>query len=148
MNKSQKTPIDIYLSKLSDPQKSTLTQVRKMIAEILPEATECISYGLPAFKYNGTVIGGFAATKKHCSYYPFSGSTLRILKKNLAKYQQTKSALHFPLNKPLSKKIIKQLVLTRIAEIQPKRQKYRMDCALLDADRTKLILFNLFRMIR
>ena len=126
MNKNRNNPIDNYLSKLSEPQKSTLTQVRKMIAEILPTATECISYGLPAFKYNGTVIGGFAAAKKHCSYYPFSGSTLKTLKNKLAKYQQTKSALHFPLEKPLSKKIVKLLVSTRIAEIQPKKQKSRI----------------------
>ena len=97
-----------------------------MISEILPTGTECLSYGLPAFKLNGTVIGGFAAGKKYCSYYPFSGSTLRTLNKKLMKYQRTKSALHFPLDKPLSKKIIKLLVLTRIAEIQPKKQKSRI----------------------
>jgi len=126
MNRNRNSPIDGYLSKLSEPQKSTLTQVRRMIAKILPEATECISYGLPAFRYKDTVIGGFAAAKKHCSYYPFSGSTLGRLENKLVKYQQTKSALHFPFEKPLSKKIIKLLVLTRIAEIQPKKQKSRV----------------------
>lgn len=93
------------------------------MAEILPESTECISYGIPAFKHNGIVVGGFAAAKKHCSYYPFSGSTLKTLGKILVEFDQTKSALHFPLDKPLSKKIVKMLVLTRIAEIQTKKQK-------------------------
>ena len=95
------------------------------MAEILPESTECMSYGMPAFKYNGAVIGGFAAAKKHCSYYPFSGSTLKTLGKLLNKFEQTKGALHFPLDKPLNRKIVKLLVATRIAEIQPKRQKSR-----------------------
>ena len=122
MNKNLKSPIDVYLSKLSEPQKSTLTKVRKMLADILPKGTECISYGLPAFKVNGIVVGGFAARKEHCSYYPFSGSTLRTLKSNFSKYKQTKSALHFPLDRPLDRKVIKLLVSTRIAEIQPKKQ--------------------------
>jgi len=121
----KKSPIDTYLNKLSQPQKSTLMSLRKFMAEMSPESTECISYGLPAFKYNGTVIGGFAATKKHCSYYPFSGSTLKTLIKALAEFEQTKSALHFPLDKPLSKKLVKLLVSTRIAEIPTKKQNSR-----------------------
>lgn len=123
MNKNQSKAIAAYLNKLSEPQKSTLARVRKIISEILPTATECISYGLPAFKYNGSVIAGFAAAQNHCSYYPFSGSTLGTLKSSLRRYSQTKSALHFSHDKPLSKKIIKLLLLTRITEIKPKQPK-------------------------
>ena len=126
MNKNRNTPIDIYLSKLSEPQKSTLTRMRKVIAEILPTSIECISYGLPAFKVKGTVIVGFAAAKKHCSYYPFSGRTLSTLKKKLTMYHQTKSALHFSFDKPLSKKTIKLLILTRMAEVERKKSKSRI----------------------
>ena len=98
-------------------------RVRKLMAEILPESSECISYGIPAFKFNGVVVGGFAVRKRHCSYYPFSGSTLKTLGKLLVMFKQTKSALHFPLDKPLSKKIVKLLIVTRIAEIEPKNKK-------------------------
>jgi uncharacterized protein YdhG (YjbR/CyaY superfamily) len=126
MNKKSKSLIDIYLSQLPDPQKSTLTKMRKWIVDILPQSTECISYGLPAFKLNGTVVGGFAAGKKNCSYYPFSGRTLKTLKSHLTKYKKTKSALHFAFDKPLSKKTMNLLLLTRITEIQPKRQKSRI----------------------
>jgi len=112
--------IDRYLKKIAEPQKSTLKSVRELLAELLPGSIECISYGLPAFRFKGAVIGGFAAREKHCSYYPFSGSTLKTLKKQLAKYEQTKSALHFPLNKPLSKSVVKLLVKTRLAEVEMK----------------------------
>jgi uncharacterized protein YdhG (YjbR/CyaY superfamily) len=93
MNGNRNTPIDTYLSNLPEPQKSTLRQVRKLLNEILPGCTECLSYGLPAFRFDDKVIGGFAAGKKHCSYYPFSGSTLKTLKTKLLKYEQTKGAL-------------------------------------------------------
>jgi len=118
----RKSPIDRYLENIPEPQKSTLTRVRTLMAEVLPESTECTSYGLPAFKFNGDVVGGFAVAKKHCSYYPFSGSTLKTLRTVLMEFEQTKGALHFPLDKPLSKKLVKLLLMTRIAEIQSKKR--------------------------
>lgn len=123
LNEMLTNPIDCYLEGVSEPQKSTLMRLRRNMAEILPESTECISYGMPAFEYNGTVIGGFAAGKNYCSYYPFSGSTLKTLAKILVNFEHTKGALHFPHDKTLSKKIVKSLVLTRVAEIQSKKQK-------------------------
>ena len=118
MKKMQSSLMDQYLEQLPEPQKSTLERVRKLIVEILPESTECISYGLPAFKYKNVVVGGFASTKKHCSYYPFSGTTLGRLKDKLTKYEQTKSALHFSHNKPLSKATINLLIKARLKEIK------------------------------
>lgn len=118
MNENRNTPIDDYLRKLPEPQKSTLGQLRKILIEILPGCTECLSYGLPAFRFDDKIIGGFSAGKKHCSYYPFSGRTLKTLKTKLLKYEQTKGALHFPHDKPLNKSVIRLLVKTRLAEIK------------------------------
>lgn len=122
MNKvNNSAKIDKYLSRLPEPQFSTLCKMRKLILELLPGCEECISYGIPAFKLDGKVVGGFAAAKKHCSYYPFSGSTLSTLNKKLQKFEQTKSALHFAHDKPLNKAILKVLLQTRIKEIKKKQ---------------------------
>ena len=85
--------------------------------KLLPDAEEAISYGLPCFKVDGKVVGGFAANKNFCSYYPFAGATLGLLKKDLEGYSQTLSALHFTEEKPLTKKIIKLLVDTKLQQI-------------------------------
>jgi uncharacterized protein YdhG (YjbR/CyaY superfamily) len=106
--------IDEYLAGVSDEQRALLAQLRKTIRTIVPKAEECISYGMPAFRLDGKVIGGFAATKTGGSYYPFSGSTLRTLKKDLAKYEGTKGALHF--SAPLPATLVRKLLKTRIAE--------------------------------
>jgi hypothetical protein len=68
------------------------------------------------------VVGGFNAVKKHCSYYPFSGSTLKTLKAKLSAFKQTKSALHFPHDKPLSRSLVKLIVSTRLAEIDKNKR--------------------------
>ena len=83
----------------------------------MPGAEECIRYGMPAFRIRGAVIGGFAATRKGCSYYPFSGTTLGTLAVEVAGYGRTRSALHFDPTRPLPVALVRKLVRTRVAEI-------------------------------
>ncbi|MFM1984509.1 MAG: hypothetical protein RL723_944 [Actinomycetota bacterium] len=112
------TVIDDYLNKVPADQRKLLEELHKEMRKLLPNAEEAISYGLPCFKVDGKVVGGFAANKNFCSYYPFAGATLGLLKNELANYSQTMSALHFTAEKPLTKKIIKLLVDTKLKQIQ------------------------------
>ena len=107
--------IDAYLATVSPPQRKLLQQLRKRILAIVPQAEECISYGLPAFRVGGKVVGGFAATSTGCSYYPFSGTTLATLARELAGFSRTKSALHFGPQQPLPASLVRRLLETRIA---------------------------------
>lgn len=109
-----KSEVDAYLAKIEEPKKSTLAALRKTILEIIPNAEECISYGMPAYKINGKAIAGFAAFKNHCSYFPHSGSVLELLEPEIAKYPSTKGALHFPIDKPLAKALVRKLIKTRM----------------------------------
>ena len=85
--------------------------------EIVPEAQQVISYRVPAFRVRGQTVGGFAAFKDHLSYLPFSGSVLEQLATELDGYTTTKSSLHFPLDRPLPKALVKKLIAVRLAEI-------------------------------
>jgi uncharacterized protein YdhG (YjbR/CyaY superfamily) len=62
------------LAALDEPKRTTLTSLRDTIMAIVPDAEQCISYGLPAFRLRGKTIAGFAAFKNHLSYLPHSGS--------------------------------------------------------------------------
>ncbi|HEX2734807.1 MAG TPA: DUF1801 domain-containing protein [Polyangiaceae bacterium] len=111
--------IDDYLSGVTDPVRvKTLQAVRKAIHKLEPSVVECISYAIPAFRWQGSVIAGFAATAKGCSYFPFSGQTLKTLASQLESYSQTKSALHFDAKKPLPASVLGKLILARKAEVQ------------------------------
>lgn len=111
-----KREIDEYLGTLDEPKRATLAQLRDTIAAIVPDAEECISYGMPAFKLRGKTIAGFAAFKSHLSYVPHSGSVIPELGKETEGYAKTKGSLHFPVNKPLPKRLVKQLLDVRMAE--------------------------------
>ena len=116
MKKKAKT-IDEYLANVHGEQRAALDELRKTIRSIVPKAEECISYGLPAFRLDGSVIGGFAATSKGCSFYPFSGSTLTTLAADIEDYSRTKSAVHFSKDQPLPARLVRKLLRTRIAEL-------------------------------
>jgi uncharacterized protein YdhG (YjbR/CyaY superfamily) len=108
--------IDDYLAGVSAEKRAVLSKLRKTIRSVVPKAEECISYRLPAFRLDGRVIAGFSATAKGCSYFPFSGRTLRTLAADVRAYDQTKSALHFGPDRPLPASLVRKLLKARIAE--------------------------------
>lgn len=109
--------IDAYLQGLAEPQRSTLQHLRQTILEIVPDAEQCISYGVPAFRVQGRVVAGFAAFKNHLSYLPHSGSVLPELGDEVAGYGGTKSSLHFPLDRPLPKALVEKLIAIRLRQL-------------------------------
>ena len=113
---SNATTIDDYLSTVVGDRRTALDALRKTIRSILPRATECISYRIPAFRLDGVVVAGFCATAKGCSYFPFSGSTLKTLAADLRAYEKTKASLHFHPDEPLPTSLVRKLIKTRIAE--------------------------------
>ena len=108
-----KREVDAYLESLKEPKRSTLEALRRTILEVIPDAEQCISYRVPAFRLQGKVIAGFAAFRNHLSYLPFSGSVLRELGDEISQYMTTKSALHFAVDKPLPKGLVKKLIAIR-----------------------------------
>ena len=116
-----KTQIDSYLADIEEPKKSTLEALRRTILEILPEAEQCITYGVPTFRVGGKAIAGFAAYKDHCSYFPMSGSVLNQLGDEVAKYNTSKGALQFAADKPLPKALIQKLIRSSLAQVKARR---------------------------
>ena len=102
-----------YMSAPS-PHRETMLEMRNRILEIIPDAEEVVSYGMPAFKLDGRVLAGLLANKRHVGYYPFSGSILHLFPEELAKFSTTKSAIHVPVDKPLAKGLIKKLIKARV----------------------------------
>ena len=108
--------IDAYLTSLDEPKQSTLRQLRDTIASIAPDAEQCISYGMPAFRLQGRVIAGFAAFKGHLSYFPHSGSVLAELPDETESYATSKGTLQFPVDTPLPATLVARLIAVRIRQ--------------------------------
>src|SRR6476469_7664295 len=107
--------VDAYLAGLEEPKRSTLEALRRSIRAVVPDAEECISYGMPAFRVGGKVVAGYAAFKAHLAYLPHSGEVLAGLGDLLAGYECTSGSLHFPIDEPLPDDLVRRLVDAKLA---------------------------------
>src|SRR5260370_18482830 len=113
---------DEYLARVPEPARSTLNKVRAAIrSAVPPEATETISYGIPAFKHKQVLVW-FAAFSKHCSLFPTS-SVIEAFKKELTGFSTSKGTIQFPTDQPLPAALVKKLVKARIAQIESKKRR-------------------------
>lgn len=110
--------VDEYLDGAPSPQRETLIQLRRTLRGILPDATEKISYSIPAFEVNDKVVAGYGYFKRHCSYFPHSGSVLPPLADLLEGYDWDKGTLRFPVDEPLPRSLVESLVRERLRQLE------------------------------
>ncbi|CAN2181298.1 COG5646 Uncharacterized conserved protein [Candidatus Nanopelagicaceae bacterium] len=113
-----KAEVTAHLKKFDKTQRDALQTVRTTIAEVIPDAQEVIKYGIPTFTINGKGVFGFDGFKKHNSLFPYSGSFNEIYKDELKGYEMTKSAIHFEVDKPFPKSLLKRLVKARLRQME------------------------------
>jgi uncharacterized protein YdhG (YjbR/CyaY superfamily) len=118
---AQDSRIDAYLARLSADQRDALERLRAQIARLVPGAAETISYGMPAFAFDGRAVVWFAGWKDHCSIYPLSDTFLKAHADELKDYGRTKGSLHFTPRSPLPEALVDELVRARLADLEAGR---------------------------
>ena len=113
--KSIPTTVDEYLACLPQPARSTLGKIRAAIrSAVPPEATETLSYRIPAFKHNGVLVW-YAAFSNHCSFFP-TAAVIAAFRDELKAFTVSKGTIQFPVDKPLPSALVKRMVKMRVAQ--------------------------------
>lgn len=116
--------VDEYMASVSEPARTTLSKMRATIRSAVPaDATEVISYRMPAFRHNGVLVW-FAAFSDHCSLFP-TAAIIEKFKNELKPFSTSKGTIQFPTNKPLPMALIKKLVKARVAQNESKKRANR-----------------------
>ncbi len=115
------TPIDEYIAQCPPQHREKLEEIRQVIREAAPDATEKISWRMPTFYLNGNVVH-FALHKSHIGFYP-GASGVEHFEQELSDYKHSKGAIRFPLSDPLPKGLIKDIVRFRVLENTTKKPK-------------------------
>jgi uncharacterized protein YdhG (YjbR/CyaY superfamily) len=117
------TTIDEWLAERPADLRAALERLRRTIRAAAPDATECISYGLPAFKEgrrpgrkDGRMLVGFGAGAGHGSFYVMSTATLPAHARELAGFETSKGTVRFTPDRPIPATLVKKLVKARLAE--------------------------------
>jgi len=110
----QRQTIDAYIAAYPADVQARLEAMRATIHAAAPDAEECISYAMPAFRQHGILVY-FAAQKDGVGFYPTS-SGIAAFERELAGYQHTKGAVRFPHSQPLPTDLISRIVTFRVNE--------------------------------
>jgi uncharacterized protein YdhG (YjbR/CyaY superfamily) len=109
------------LMKAMEPvQRETLKRLRDRIVSIVPEAEDCLSYGMPALRWKGKPLVAFQVWTHHVALYPMSGKVVSQLTTELAAYEQSKGTIRFEAKKLLPVVLLKKIVKLRMQEIEAK----------------------------
>lgn len=105
--------IDDYLSGVPADQRAALEVLRCQILAAAPGAEEGISYGLPTFKLNGSLVH-FGAAKRHCAFYPHG--VIEVFADRLRAYDTSKGTIRFQPDAPLPEALVREIVEYRVAQ--------------------------------
>jgi len=111
---------DDYAERFHKSVQQLLRTMRQTIRAAAPEATETISYRIPAFRLDGMLVW-FGAHANHIGFYPGS-SAIAKFKKDLSKYKSAKGWVQFPFGEPLPRALVAKIVKYRVAEQRAKRK--------------------------
>lgn len=97
-----------------EEKRAALENLRETIRETVPQAEECISYGLPSLRLNGRTFVSYGAAAKHCAFY--AGATVQKFSDELSDYGTSKGTIRFSPEKPLPKSLIQRLLKERLKD--------------------------------
>lgn len=113
--------VEAYLKGLAPEQRAAVEKLRDVIAKAAPEAEPGIAWSMPGFKLHGKAFVGYAAFKDHYSFFPMSVSSIQAHRKELGEHVTGKGTIAFAYDERLPVTAIRQVVKTRLAEVEAKR---------------------------
>jgi len=125
MDKKSPSPasVDAYIQGFPDEIRQKMQAIRSTILQVVPEATEKISYQMPGFMYKGPLVY-FAAFQNHIGFYP-TPNGVEQFKEELSKYKQGKGSVQFPLNEEMPLLLIARITAYRAEENRKKERDRR-----------------------
>lgn len=114
MAKTNFKSIDEYIATFPNNVRDKLEEVRKIIHEAAPEAKEIISYQIPCFEQNGSILY-FSAFTAHISIAA-PPPTFEIFKNDLKDYKTSKSVFQIPFDQKIPAALITKIAKYRMKE--------------------------------
>ena len=106
------------MASLPEDRRGAMEGLRATIRATAPDATEAISYNMPAFRLNGKFFVSYDAFKHHYSLFPWTDAMIAELGEEVAPYAVGKGTLRFPADEPLPLDLVRRIVEIRLREFE------------------------------
>ena len=109
--------VDEYMAQLPDDRRAVMEQLRSTIRSAAPDASEVISYNMPAFRLDGRFLVSYEAFKHHYSLFPWNDSMVEELGEEMKPYAVGKGTIRFPADRPIPLELVARIVAIRNREV-------------------------------
>ena len=116
MSSARPTTVDEYIDAAPEEARSKLREIRALLREIAPDATEALKWGSPVFEEH-RILFSYSAHKSHLNFTP-TRSTLAEFQRDLSEYKTGRDTIQFPYDKPLPKDLIRTIALHRARDVR------------------------------
>ncbi len=111
------TGIDDYLNKIEPIKRKQLERIRQIAKQVVPDATEVLSYGMPTLQYKGKSFLGFNAHANHIGIYPYGGEEIELFKDKLTSFALSSGAIRVPYGTSFPESLLKEIIRHRVNRI-------------------------------
>lgn len=116
MAKTKPTTVDEYIEGASREAQTRLRELRAILKDVAPDATETLKWGMPVFQ-EGRILFSYAAYKSHLNFTP-TGPALDPFQEDLAGYEVGKDSIKLPYDKPLPAALIRKIAAYRARDVR------------------------------
>lgn len=124
MSEQGTAAVDEYIAQSAPQVRPVLEEIRAVIRDVIPEATETMSYGIPTFDLAGRHVVHFGGFAKHVGLYP-TPSGMDEFADELSPYVRGKGSVRFSLDEPLPADLIRRVAAYRAAEVREEIDRQR-----------------------
>ena len=110
-------PLSAYLGELEPRVAASLTAIVDRAAELVPNAEQGATYGMPGLVYRGRPLLSLRQTREHLGYYPFSPAVVEAVAADLGGFSLSKGTVRFSIEQPLPAAVVDLMILARRDEI-------------------------------
>ena len=107
--------IDEYIAAAPDIAKDRLKEIRAILRDVAPDATEAIKWGNPVFEQK-RILFAFAAFKDHMNFMPTSAA-MEPFMDELADFKKGRGTFQLPYDKPLPTELIRKIAEYRLKDV-------------------------------
>lgn len=122
MSKAKATTVDEYIRAAPKEARDKLNEIRAILKQVAPGATEAIKWGSPVMEEK-RILFAYTAFKSHLNFMPTHAS-MEPFKDELTNYKTGKDTIQFPYDKALPKSLIRKIAAYRLKDVRENDAKW------------------------
>lgn len=116
MPRAKPTTVAEYIEAAPPVAQGHLQEMRRLLREVAPEASEALKWGSPVFE-DRRILFSYSAHKAHLGFVP-TGGALEPFRAELAGYQTGEHSIRFPYATPLPAALIRRIAGYRLNDVR------------------------------